>query len=611
MKKTFVKAIAFDIQRLRKISILLKLCQLLLISSVLILCSGNFSFLHANTLSNIVLNKTLFNGSYVKGGVHNVKDFGLLFEGINISDSLRQINTRTIQMVLDSVGIYGGGIVVIPAGKYCITAETNASCININYSNITLRGAGMTKTCIYTRSEWDTVKKGRAAGISIHGTQSIDEPRKNIILEDFELDGGAGWTGQYDWTPPETYGQSGWDITHHGINICRDDVIDNITLKNLYVHRYRGEILYAGGMRSGKVVVKGCKMADTNASCFNLYGAELLVDNTEFSGPARFWIELCARSNRMNYPANKCSFINCVFKDALGAQGIAIAQGDNTPWTITFSHNTFSDAPKGLFMFTGGIAGPIMISDNKITNCGGDYSRSSGDIIDFEWGGDEEKLINDHWVKNITFANNVLEKSGNFISLEGSWDGIPMVVGNFKVYNNFFSGKDPANPCATNSVIYGESKSWWNKSINNCQMSNIEIYDNIFKNCAPPKQIGKVLGIRPLFARNKYINTCDSVSFSLFLNKNQPVLTPTYEEVVVNTTEDELIVQMNTSNYPNNQFLKITGGESKNKLKFVTNANTYQVKKEVVLNGKGELWLRFDSAQKKWIETKKTGINLR
>jgi hypothetical protein len=599
MKKTFDKSIAFDRQLIRNILNISKLCLLLLTSSIISLHASNFNPQCANPL---------FKGHFVKGGVYNAKEFGLLFEGSIISDSLKHINTSTIQMVLDSVGIHGGGTVFIPAGIYCITAEAGGSCLNINYDNIILQGAGMTKTRICTRNKWDTTKNARASGITIHGTQDIYAPRKNITLEDFELDGGAGWTGNYVWTPPETSGQNGWDITHHGINLCNDNVVDSITLKNLYVHSYRGEILYAGGLRSGRVVVKGCKMGDTNASDFNLYGGVLLADSTEFCGPTRFWIELCARSNQMNYPGNKCSFTNCVFKNAIGAQGIAIAQGDNTPWSITFSHNTFSDDPKGLFIFTGGIAGPVTITDNKIINCGGDYTKREGDIIDFQWGGDEDHLKDDHLVKDITFANNIVEKSGDFISFEGSWDGKPMVVENLKIHNNIFSGKNPSSPCATHSVIYGESRSWWNKSLNNCQMSNIEIYDNIFNDCAPPEQIGKVLGTRPFFARNKYINTCDTMNCNLNLNKNIPIISPKYEDVVVSTTEDMLIVKMDTSNYSNNQYVKITGGDAKHKIEFVTNANTYKVKKEVVLNGKKELWLRFDSIQRKWLETKKPEI---
>jgi hypothetical protein len=135
-------------------------------------------------------------------------------------------------------------------------------------------------------------------------------------------------------------------------------------------------------------------------------------------------------------------------------------------------------------------------------------------------------------------------------------------------------------------------------------MSNITIYNNVFKDCAIPAQIGKVLGTRPMFARNKYINICKSVLNNLYLNKNHPLISPKYDEVAVYTTENMLVAQMDTANYPNNQYVKITGGTAKNKIKFVTQANTYQVKKEVILNGKGELWLRFDSTQGKWIETR-------
>lgn len=565
--------------------------------------SANTNIYQQNTKNSHIILKQ----NFVKGGVHNVTDFGLLFEGAGVSDSLKQINTSTIQSLLDSVGINGGGTVVIPAGVYCITSEAGGSCLNIKYDNLTLRGAGMTKTKFCTRSEWDSTKRARAIGIRIHGTDSKSNPRKNIILENFEMDGGAGWTGKYNWNMENDVPDE-WDISHKGIVTSKDDVVDCITLKNLYVHSYRGEILYSGGMMSGKIIVKGCKMADTNGSCFNLYGAELLVDSTECSGPTRFWVELLARESPFGYPQTKTSFTNCVFKNAVGAQGFVICQGDNTNASYTITNNTFSDAPLGLFMFMGGIVGPIMISDNKIINCGGDTIKSSGNIIDFEFGGGTVNPKDNHWIKNLTFKNNSIEKSGDFISLKGSWDGKPMILENIKINNNVFAGKEKSAPCSTQSVIYGESRSWYDKSINNCQMTNVEIYDNIFKDCAVPVQIGKVIGNRPLFSGNKYINTCKPMESNLSLNKNQSIISPKYEEINVHTSEKMLIAQMDTANYPNSQIVKITGGGEKNKIKFVANANTYQVNKEIVLSGKGELWLRFNSALGKWIETNKSEL---
>ncbi|HEY3372365.1 MAG TPA: hypothetical protein VGK10_16035 [Prolixibacteraceae bacterium] len=614
MKITFLNNNLFIKQLLRQKSSVSILVLLLLTNSVLKLSAGNTGLQNSKaifTSTNSNINQqntknstTIFKQSFVKGGVHKVTDYGLLFEGTGLSDSLKQINTSTIQSLLDSVGKNGGGTIAIPAGVYCITSEAGESCLNIKYDNLTLRGAGMTKTKFLTRSEWDSTKRARAVGIRIHGTNDKSNPRKNITLQDFELDGGAGWTGKYNWNMENDVPDE-WDISHKGIVASRDDVVDNITLKNLYIHRYRGEILYSGGMMSGRIIVKGCKMADTNGSCFNLYGAELIVDSTECSGPTRFWVELLARESPFGYPETKTSFTNCVFKNAVGAQGFVICQGDNTKASYTISNNIFSDAPLGVFAFMGGIAGPIMISDNKIINCGGDTIKSSGNIIDFEFGGGTVNPKENHWIKNLTFKNNNIEKSGDFISLKGSWDGIPMVLENIKIHNNVFAGKNPAAPCFTQSVIYGESRSWYDKSINNCQMTNVEISDNIFKDCDMPFQIGKVIGNRPLFSGNKYINTCKPLASNLTFSKNKSIISPMYEEINVHTSESILVVQMDTANYPNNQLVKITGGEVKHKIKFVANASTYQVKKAIVLDGKGELWLRFDSSKGKWIETNK------
>jgi hypothetical protein len=450
--------------------------------------------------------KTIF----IKGGVHYVADYGKIYEGADLPDSLSRKNSALIQFVVDHVGEAGGGTVVLPEGIFCLYGEPRDWCIKIRHDNITLRGQGMYKTIIRTRNDWDDGLKARTGGIRIVGTKDKAYPRRNITLMDFELDGGAGWTGKYRWQiklPDE------WDISHKGIITTKDEYVDQITLKNLYVHRYRGEILYSAGMLSGRVVVKGCKMGDTNGSCFNLYGSELLVDSTEMSGPSRFWVELLARPNQAGYPADRVEFTNCVFKDAVGAQGIAICQGDNRPLSFLFRNNIFMNSPRGLFLFAGGIAGPVLITENKITNCGGDTTKGAGSLLDFEFGGNTENPKNNHWVKNITFTNNTVISPGVFIDLKGSWDGIPMVVENVTIRDNYFSGTDSISVCEAKSVIYGESIAWYNKSVNNCQMSNIAITNNVFRNCAAPKQIGKILGTRPQFKNNTYINSCKDSEF--------------------------------------------------------------------------------------------------
>jgi len=538
-------------------------------------------------------------GKYVKGGVHLLTDFGRLYEGIGIADSLSWKNTNLIQMVIDSVGKIGGGIIEIPAGTYCLNGEPRKNCISINYDNITIRGAGMTKTRICTNNVYDSVKKGRRTGIRIFGTKDRKNPRTGITLQDFELDGGAGWTGNYDWYNSDP---DGWDITHKGIMVSLNDNVDKITLQNLHVHSYRGEILYSGGLSGGQIIVKGCKMHDTNGSCFNLFGAKLLVDSTELSGPTRFWVELQARSSHSMYPSSEVSFTNCTFKDAVGAHGIAICQGDNTTVSHSFVNNTFSNAPKGLFLFTGGIAGPVTISGNRIYNCGGDTLNGNGYLLDFWWGGNTENPKNNRWIKNITFSNNIIEDSGYLLSLRGSYDGIPMVVENINISNNRISGQESENPEKTPSVVYGESVSWHDKSINNCQVSHVKIENNTFRNCAAPRQIGKILGERPLFSNNSYINSSNTLN--CIINKSNPVISPKCELIHVNTPDKICIAELDTANYPNNQVVKISGGSLTNQIKFVTTAKTYQIRKELRLNGKKELSFRFDADQGKWMEVR-------
>jgi hypothetical protein len=540
-------------------------------------------------------------GKFVKGCVHLITDFGKLYEGSNVADTtLSWKNTRLLQMVIDSVGKIGGGIIEIPAGTYCLNGEPRKECISINYNHITIKGAGMTKTKLVTNPVFCPVKKSRTNGIRIYGTLDRKNPRTGITLQDFELYGGAGWTGKYNWHGVQP---DGWDITHKGIKVSENNNVDKITLKNLHVHAYRGEILYSGGLSGGQIIVKGCKMHDTNGSCFNLFGARLLVDSTEFSGPTRFWVELQARASQSIYPSSEFTFTNCTFKDAVGSHGIAIAQGDNTTVSFSFVNNTFSNAPKGVFLFTGGIAGPVTISGNKIFNCGGDTLRGHGYLLDFWWGGNTLNPTDNRWVKNITFSDNIIENSGYLLSLRGSWCGTPMVVENINITNNRITCPESKNPENTPSVVYGESVSGYDKSINNCQVANVSIENNIFSNCAAPSQIGKILGERPFFSGNSYNNSGTTLNCSI--DNSNPVISPKCELIHVNTPDKICIAELDIDKYPNNQVITITGGSLTNQIVFATRAKTYRVEKEVRLNGKNELSFRFDADSRKWVEIRK------
>lgn len=75
---------------------------------------------------------------------------------------------------------------------------------------------------------------------------------------------------------------------------------------------------------------------------------------------------------------------------------IAICQGDFKPYAMTFDHNDIRDCPD-VFGFYLGVAGPITISNNTVTNC--------KKLVTFGYSGG---WINSSMNANITVEHNTI-----------------------------------------------------------------------------------------------------------------------------------------------------------------------------------------------------------
>jgi hypothetical protein len=558
------------------------------------------------------------------GGVYNVSAYGNLIEGDRsvVTEEQKQTNTKTIQAAINAAGKAGGGIVAIPAGTYCVTGRAGWECLRVDYDNITLQGAGMDKTKIETRSEFDASQASRAHGIVISGTADEKSPRNKVTLKDFELDGGAGWTGKYNWwgTNPD-----GWDTTHKGIALTGNGYFDNITFENINVHSYRGEVLYSGGFGLNRVTLTNVKVADTNASDFNLCASDLLVQNSEFGGPCRFWAELYCRTDVGNKEGLR--FTNCNFHDAVGNYGIAFAYEnrffkEDQVYPVTFDHNSFSNAPIGVFLFANAQTGPFYINNNTFDNCGGQitddpkYDKTFGAIMDFETNDNSKDIP----ISNVYFENNKVTNMnlGPFIDMRRTWC-VPGVssIKNLVIKDNYFEGKNASNPAEVASILYGAGTSWYAPfmeppvpadTLGPVRLDGVQITGNIFVNCAVPKQVGAVLtnpGSRPLFANNSYVNAAYTDGAGTFnITSASPVITPAFEEAKVYTDKANLSAVLETTGgYVDGQYLKITGGSSGLPVKFAAGSSSYYVAADRNLTGTETLWFKFSSSQGKWIET--------
>ena len=503
--------------------------------------------------------------------VRSVGEFGAFTADKNDPATV-SANTVTLNRALDEVGKSGGGSVVLPAGVYYLAPTENeikgggGAAIHIRHDHMTLRGAGIGKTVLRTRSEW-TVEKGavvRGSGIRIEGTHWEGGPRHDITLAGFELDGGAGFTGHFDW-PASVKDGDGWDITHKGIILSVDDFVDDVTLDSVYVHGYRGEVIYAGGLGLGKVRLSHVKSEDTNASTFNIT-ADFIAEDCEF-GKGRFWVEIATRGSKKSG-----TFRRCRFHDA-SVTGIALCQGDGGAQPYLFEDCTFENAP-GVFGMYGGVGGPVVIRGNTFTHAGTILSSgySPGAIVNVN--------------KGVLMEGNQAVHCGALVSFTAQ-------ATDWVIRKNTFSGLDPANPGLSTAVVYGAAV-----------ISHCAITDNQFTDCRTPEQSAWIKGERPLFLRNTYKNSEQRSLQGVFsITADQTKVTPHFEEVTVYSSDAKITPELETAGYPDGQELVIRGGKPDAPVKFSTKAASYTVKSQHSLKGAGSLHFKFDRKASKWVES--------
>jgi hypothetical protein len=487
-------------------------------------------------------------------------------------------NNATINAAIDQLGRAGGGSIRLPRGTFYIgpdPAKANTA-ISIRHSNITLRGEGPGRTILKTNGAWNKEKKRRGHGILFDGKG----PRVNITLRDFELDGQDGWTGEYQWpATPET--GAGWDIQHKGIAFFVNGGVDNVLVENLYVHHYRGEVLYFGGMSVGKMVVRGVKMNHTNGSCFNFYAADLLVEGCEFGGPSRFWCELLARPAQGGFESKGMVFRNNKFWNVPDAKitkpQIAICQGDFKTFPMVFENNEFRDCPD-VFGFYFGVAGPITIRDNRVRNC--------GRLVTFGYsGGWKNSKLN----ANILVERNQVEEGLGLVEFNAY--GVQDII--FR--GNRFGGKTGDRIGEAVAVVVA----------NGADVTRGRIEHNLFTASRLPRQPAKLKGERPLFVDNRYKDVpvaANNAPGEIVVSAESPLVLPACEQVRLVAAADNLVPVLETNQYPAGQTIEITGGSPQRRIRFATGQASYAVSSEVILDGRTTLRLRYEKSSNKWVE---------
>jgi hypothetical protein len=506
-------------------------------------------------------------------GTHPVTEYGAIVAD-NDDAAVVAANTATVRAAIDALGKSGGGAICLPAGTYRLappkldTAPVTA--VLIDYDNITLWGAGMDGgTHIKTRGDWSLVGGNvmRGVGIWIKGTADAKAPRRNVTLRDFELDGGSGYTGKFGW-PADTTTGDGWDISHKGIILSADDNVDGVRIERVWVHSYKGEIIYAGGLGLGKVTVVGIRSEDTNGSTYNIT-ADATVSDSEF-GKGRFWIEIGTM-----FQGKAGTFTNNHFHDANVDGAIALAQGDLGNQPYVFENNRFDNCPGSSFLFVGGVGGPVTIRNNTFTACGGIGTSSYGHATTDPAGQNQK----------ITFEGNALSGGAFLANFFGHGRDI-------SVKGNTFTNPKADKGASTAAVYCGTD------------LTNAVVENNTFDNMRAPEQSCPITtGERPLFRSNTYKNA--EVRFAqghTQISVASPTVTPLYEQHIVDAAAPNVAAAMSVDRYPDTQTVAITGGSTANPVKFAAGAATYQVGADRTLDGTKTLTLRFDKAAAKWTE---------
>ncbi|MHC5738684.1 right-handed parallel beta-helix repeat-containing protein [Nostoc sp.] len=500
----------------------------------------------------------------------NVYTFGKLVSGKTNKAYIIAANTKIIQKAIDAVGQKGGGTIYIPKGYYQVAPENltvdSPSSIVINYDNITLLGDGIGKTIIESRGSWSLIKGQvvRGHGIMIKGTDNSLYPRKNITIKNLELQGGTtGFTGDNSW-PANPKTGDGWDITHKGICLDFDKYLDNITINSVYVHDFRGEVIYNGGLWLGKLTISNTKLANSNGSMLSV-DANLTVTNCEFVNTATAWVENAPISPNKSYYFDKCTF-----KDSIG-HGLVIAQGKfPSGRKVTITNCNFSNSPSGICPFGG--ASNFVVTKNKFFDV-------------------ENALLTSGVNKNIQFYQNEIYGQKKPISTAYLFGKLSNVV----IKNNYHQAATNTQKVAC--ILYY------------ADLENIVIENNIFKNCRTPEQSADLTNERPLFRNNQYINVerrNAQGAYILWWGQETPyIVTPKCEELVLNndTSSGVTTVSMSISHYVDGQEVLVTGGSINKKVKLPKNSNTIQCQSDRLLSGEGEkVRLKFKKSSQKWYE---------
>jgi hypothetical protein len=200
-------------------------------------------------------------------------------------------NSPHFQAAINACGSDTNDTISIPAGQYLLLADQassngtfgNAGMVVVN-GGIHLVGAGTNTTTLLGQGAWTLLngKVSRGIVLVLHPPMI----NANFSIGNLTLDGGVqqGYISDHGY-PPNTVTGTGWDGTHHAIQIGGSgSVVPHMQFTNIVFQHFRGEIAESvDGSTNGNLSILNCVFTDGNATAINIYPS-LNISNCVFNG---------------------------------------------------------------------------------------------------------------------------------------------------------------------------------------------------------------------------------------------------------------------------------------------------------------------------------------
>jgi hypothetical protein len=513
---------------------------------------------------------------HLVGPVANVQGFGA--KGNGIAD-----DTRAIQAAIDFTVTQGGGTVYIPTGTYKIMPQRDATgspeinALTIHGDNVHLMGDGPGTTRLLFRvagdrdpsDSFDIISQDnkpavwRGSGIAIIGTNDIERRRRDIVIENLEIDGGAypGNTWDRTWPVPPESG-AGWDITHKGIYIISDRFYRQVKLANLHLHNFRGEIIYGGGDSTDEMLIENCDIHSTNGVGISSGSTQIVRSNRVYD---------CASGAIESYHfAKRAAYLGNYFSNMRG--GINIQTNWNSPTTAIITGNTFTECRNvGILMNIEN--GPTIINDNVFIDCG--YENMFDATIQIGPG----KGVIAPAINNIVVRDNAMlrqSRSGGFGVYLSCEDG--RTLKNIFVSDNFIGS---AASSATNRASFFSPIGY--SFAGKPRVEAIVVSDNLFSATQRTPQnmvldYPKSAAPMPLMTQNKMLNTPEGIHLPVITDgKTATRLQNEGPTALAGPSDGKVVIPVLVpADYAPGQKLILTGDSAKRRLYVPQSSDIYE-----------------------------------